>query len=255
MTAEAKGIVWITGAGSGIGRALALRYLRAGAIVAGTARRAETLESLKAEAGAAGGRFHVLPADLTDIAATRAAVARIESACGPIRLAVLNAGTHVPTPGTRFDAAAVRQLLDSNVMTVANALDAVLPAMLARRQGMLAINASLAGYGGLPSAAAYGASKAALINMAEALKLDLAASGIAVRLISPGFIKTPLTDRNAFPMPFLMPVEDAAERLWQALETGRGFEIVFPRRFAWLMKALNLLPYPLYFPLVSRLTR
>lgn len=255
MTAGTDGIVWITGAGSGIGRALALRYLRAGATVAGTARRAETLESLKTEAGAAGHRFHVLPADLADLAATRAVVTRIEAELGPIRLAVLNAGTHQPTPGWSFRAEAVQHLLDANVMTVANALEAVLPAMLTRRKGVVAINASLAGYRGLPSAAAYGASKAALINMAEALKLDLEGSGIEVRLISPGFIKTPLTDRNTFPMPFLMPVDAAAERLFEALESGSGFEIVFPRRFAWLLKLLQLLPYRVYFPLVSRLTR
>ncbi len=182
-------------------------------------------------------------------------MARIEAGIGPIRLAVLNAGTHIPTPGRSFQADAVRQLLDANVMTVANAVEAVLPAMLKRASGMVAINASLAGYRGLPLAAGYGASKAALINMAEALKLDLQRSGIAVRLISPGFVKTPLTDRNTFPMPFLMPVEAAVERLWTALERGSGFEIVFPRRFAWLMKLLQLLPYPLYFALVSRITR
>jgi NADP-dependent 3-hydroxy acid dehydrogenase YdfG len=248
------GVVWITGAGSGIGRALALRYLRAGATVAGTARRLETLQSLAAEAGAAGERFHAYAADLTDLAATRAVVARIEAELGPVRLAVLNAGTHKPTPGTRFRAEDIQALLGSNVMTVANALDAILPAMLARRSGMVAINASLAGYGGLPGAAGYGASKAALINMAEALKLDLDGKGIRVRLIAPGFVKTPLTDRNDFPMPFLMPVDKAAERLWQALETGADFEIVFPRRFAYILKVLRLLPYGLYFPLVRRFT-
>jgi NAD(P)-dependent dehydrogenase (short-subunit alcohol dehydrogenase family) len=250
----AGSVVWITGAGSGIGRALALRYLRAGAIVAGTARRLETLHSLPAEARGAGGRFHAFAADLTDLAATRDAVARIEAELGPIRLAVLNAGTHKPTPGTRFSAEDLRMLLDANVMTVANSLDAGLPMLLARRAGMVAINASLAGYGGLPGAAGYGASKAALINMAEALKLDLEKTGVRVRLISPGFVRTPLTDRNTFPMPFLMPVEAAAERLFQALETGTGFEIVFPRRFAYILKALRLLPYNLYFPLVRRFT-
>jgi len=255
MTSGGSGVVWITGAGSGIGRALALRYLRAGAVVVGTARRGETLESLRAEAGQDGDRWHAVPADLTDLEATRAAVARIEAEIGPIRLAVLNAGTHIPTPGRSFQAGAVRQLLDANVMTVANAVDAVLPAMLKRASGTVAINASLAGYRGLPLAAGYGASKAALINMAEALKLDLAPGGIDVRLISPGFVKTPLTDRNTFPMPFLMPVEAAVERLWTALERGSSFEIVFPRRFAWLMKLLQLLPYPLYFAAVSRITR
>lgn len=255
MMPHRAGVVWITGAGSGIGRALALRYLQAGAVVAGTARRVDTLESLRIEAGPAGSRFHACPADLTDLVATRAAVTRIETEIGPIRVAVLNAGTHQPTPGRSFRAEAVRQLLDANVMTVANALEVVLPVMLARQDGTVAINASLAGYRGLPLAAAYGASKAALINMAEALKLDLDGSGVRVRLISPGFVKTPLTDRNTFPMPFLMPVEKAADRLFQALESGSSFEIVFPRRFAWLLKLLQLLPYRLYFPLVSRLTR
>lgn len=250
----ANSVVWITGAGSGIGRALALRYLRAGAIVAGTARRLETLDSLPDEARGAGGRLHAFAADLTDLAATRAVVARIEAELGPIRLAVLNAGTHRPTPGTRFSADDIRMLLDSNVMTVANSLDAVLPALVRRGSGMVAINASLAGYGGLPSAAGYGASKAALINMAEALKLDLQGRNVIVRLISPGFVRTPLTDRNDFPMPFLMEVETAADRLWTELETGSDFEIVFPRRFACIMKLLRLLPYRLYFPLVRRFT-
>src|SRR3546814_604655 len=132
---------------------------------------------------------------------------------------------------------------------------AVLPPLLARRAGQIAIVASVAGYSGLPTAAAYGASKAALINMAEALRLDLQDSGVAVRLVCPGFVRTPLTDRNSFPMPFLMPVEAAAERLWHGLEFGRGFEIVFPRRFALILKALRLLPYGAYFPLVRRMTR
>lgn len=252
---SAPGIVWITGAGSGIGRALAIRYLRAGAIVAGTSRRIDTLDSIPGEVRGAGGKFHAMPADMTDPSAVRDVVARIEDGIGPIRLAVFNAGTHIPSPGRAFRAETVRALLESNVMTVANGLEAVLPAMLARRSGQVAINASLAGYGGLPLAAAYGASKAALINMAESLKLDLETSGVAVRLISPGFIKTPLTDRNSFPMPFLMPVEDAAERLWHGLDFERGFEIAFPWQFAMILKILRLLPYAAYFPLVRRFTR
>lgn len=251
----APGVVWITGAGSGIGRALAIRYLRAGATVVGTSRRLETLESISADARGAGGKFHALPADMTDGVAVSALVARIENDIGPIRLAVFNAGTHIPSPGKAFRADTVRALLDSNVMTVANGLEAVLPAMLARRSGQVAINASLAGYGGLPLASAYGATKAALINMAESLKLDLENSGVAVRLISPGFVKTPLTDRNTFPMPFLMPVENAAERLWRGLDFERGFEIAFPWQFAMILKILRLLPYALYFPLVRKVTR
>lgn len=249
------GSVWITGAGSGIGRALALRYLRAGATVVGTSRRRETLDSIPAEAAAFSGRFHAMPADMTDAAAVSEVVARIERDVAPLRLAVLNAGTHIPMPGTEFSAATVRALLDGNVMTVANGIEAVLPHMLRRKSGQIAIVASVAGYGGLPTAAAYGASKAALINMAEALHLDLAGSGVAVRLVNPGFVKTPLTDRNDFPMPFLMDVGDAAGRLWQALEFGRGFEIAFPTRFALILKFLRLLPYALYFRLVGRATQ
>lgn len=249
------GIVWITGAGSGLGRATALRFLRAGATVAGTARRTETLEAVAAEAARMAGKFHILPADLADPGATADVVRRMEAEIGPLRLALLNAGTHQPMDGRLFAAATMRSLLEANVMTVANSLQAALPPMLARRSGQVAIVASLAGYRGLPTAAAYGASKAALINMAEALRLDLADTGVGVRLVCPGFIRTPLTDRNPFPMPFLMEADAAAERLWQALEFGRSFEIVFPRRFALILKLLRLLPYAAYFPLVRRATR
>jgi NADP-dependent 3-hydroxy acid dehydrogenase YdfG len=249
------GIVWITGAGSGLGRATALRYLRAGATVAGTARRTETLQAVAAEAAGTSGTFHALPADLTDPVATATVVRRIEAELGPLRVALLNAGAYEQTPARGFSAATTRHLIDSNVMTVAHCLDAVLPAMLERRAGQIAVVASVAGYSGLPTAAAYGASKAALINMAEALRLDLAGSGVAMRLVCPGFIRTPLTAGNRFPMPFLMEPEVAAERLWRGLELGTGFEIVFPRRFALILKALRLLPYGAYFPLVGKATQ
>jgi short-subunit dehydrogenase len=125
--------------------------------------------------------------------------------------------------------------------------------MAARRRGHIALVASVAGYGGLPTAAAYGPTKAALINMAESLKLDCDRLGIKLQLVDPGFVKTPLTDRNDFPMPFLMPVEDAVDALIAGLATQR-FEIVFPRRFALLLKLLNMLPYDAYFALVRRMT-
>lgn len=254
MTA-ASGSVWITGAGSGLGRALALRYLAAGADVAGTSRRTETLSNVALAGIGRPGRFHVQPGDLTAPGCAETLVDAIEGTAGPIRLAVLNAGTHIPNTVDQFSAATVASLLESNVMSVAYCLEALLPRMLARRQGQIAINASLAGYRGLPRAAAYGASKAALINMAESLHIELEPHGIAVRLVNPGFVRTPLTDRNDFPMPFLMDVERAAERLYQALEYGRAFEIVFPRRFAYILKLLRLLPYALYLPLVRRITQ
>lgn len=252
---NAAGSVWITGAGSGLGRALALRYLKAGASVAGTARRVETLADVASAAAGMTGQFHAQPGDLTKAGHAETLVGAIEQTTGPIGCAVLNAGTHIPEAADKFSVATVASLLESNVMSVAYCLEALLPRMLARGRGQIAINASLAGYRGLPRAAAYGASKAALINMAESLRIELEPRGIAVRLINPGFVRTPLTDRNDFPMPFLMDVEKAAERLYRELEHGSGFEIVFPRRFAYILKFLRLLPYALYLPLVRRMTQ
>jgi short-subunit dehydrogenase len=195
-----------------------------------------------------------VPLDVTEAAAIRAAVARLEADIGPIGHAILNAGTHAPLAVRKFDVAVFEQLFRLNVLGTANSIAAVLPGMLARATGEIAIVASAAGYRGLPTAAAYGASKAALINMAEALKLDLAGTGVGIRLINPGFVRTPLTDRNPFPMPFLIDAETAARRIFDGL-AGGAFEITFPRRLTWILKLLRILPYRLYFPLVRRLTK
>lgn len=247
MLKPADGVVWITGASAGIGRALALRFARAGFRVAASARGAEALASLAAEGG---GRIEAVPLDVTDGAAVAAAIARL----GPISLAVLNAGSHSPMGAADFSVERLRRLFEVNVFGVAQGLEAVLPAMLGRRAGKVAIVASVAGYGGLPTAVAYGATKAALINMAESLKLELEGTGVSVALVCPGFVDTPLTAKNDFPMPFLMRAEDAAERMFQGL-LGNAFEITFPRRFTWMLKALQLLPYALYFPIVGQTRR
>lgn len=242
-------VAWITGAGSGIGRALALEMAAAGWQVAASARTATTLTDLAAEHEA----IRPYSLDITDPEACRAAVARIEAEMGPIGQAVLNAGTHRPMPAEEFDAAAFADLIETNLLGTVRSLAPVMAGMIGRRSGRIAIVASVAGYSGLPTAAAYGASKAALINMAEALRPELARHGVVLQLVSPGFVRTPLTDRNRFPMPFLMPVEAAAGRLRRGLESDR-FEIVFPRRLAWTLKLLRILPYRLYFPIVRRVT-
>jgi short-subunit dehydrogenase len=131
-------------------------------------------------------------------------------------------------------------------------LEALLPAMIERRGGRVAIVASVAGYRGLPTSAAYGMTKAGLINMAEALKPELDGYDVRLQLVNPGFVRTPLTDKNPFPMPFLMEVEDAAEAFYRGLRSDR-FEIVFPRRFAYLLKVLRCLPAPLAFAVTRRL--
>lgn len=243
------GCVWITGASSGIGRALATRMAGDGWTVAISARRAEELEAVAATDPE---RIHPYPLDVTDAEAVKATVARIEAECGAIALAVLNAGTHEPMRARDFDPAVVRKLIGLNFLSVADCLAALLPGMRARGGGRIAVVASVAGYRGLPTAAAYGASKAAVINMAESLRPELEAEGITLQLVNPGFVRTPLTDRNRFRMPMLMDVEDAAAALYKGLQSAR-FEIIFPRPFCWGMKVFRALPYVLALPLMRRL--
>ena len=194
------------------------------------------------------------PLDITDHGAVQAAVARIEAERGPIDVAVLNAGTHQPVAAGEFTAAGLRALIELNVMGTAACLEAVMPRMIARGRGRIAVVASVAGYRGLPTGAYYGATKAALINLTESLRFDLDRAGVTIQLIDPGFVRTPLTDRNDFPMPFLIDADLAADRIARGLRSSR-FEIAFPRIFVALLKLLRLLPYRLYFPLVDRATR
>lgn len=241
---------WITGASSGIGRSLAMRLARRGVAVAVSARSRDGLESLAQEAGAAAARIVPVPLDVTDRDATQAAlVSAIQTLGGLPDLAVLNAGTYEPMAAANFDAARFRVQMEVNLMGTVHALEALLPRYLAARRGHIAIVASVAGYRGLPRAAAYGPTKAALINLAESLKFDLDRAGVKLQLVDPGFVKTPLTDKNDFTMPFLMPVDRAVTAMIAGLRSGR-FEINFPRRFTWQMRLLRILPYRLYFAIV-----
>ena len=246
-------IVWLTGASSGIGRGLALALARNGSTVVATARRADELEHLAAEAKALRGHVHIEAGDVTDPARMEAIVRSVETTLGPIDTAVLNAGIYLPVRAEKFDAGRFRRSVDVNLMGTVNALAAVLPPMIARRRGRIAMTSSVAGYGGLPTSAAYGMTKAGLINLAASLKFDLDRHGIVVQVIAPGFVDTPLTEKNPFPMPFLVPLDRAVARIMAGLASNR-FEISFPRRFTFLLKAINLLPYRLYFPLVARAT-
>ena len=245
-------IVWCTGASKGIGRALALRLARNGDTVAASARSAEELQAVADEAERLTGAIVPFPLDVTDETAVTEVVAAIEEKLGPIDVAVLNAGTHQPINAEDFASDPFRKLMDVNVMGTVHALAALLPRFMARRAGRIAVVASVAGYRGLPTASAYGATKAALINMLEALKPELDSVGVRLTLINPGFVKTPLTDKNEFKMPFLMEVDEAADRIAKGLERDR-FEVTFPRRFTWMLKLGRILPYSLYFPMIKRL--
>lgn len=249
---NAAGCAWITGASSGLGRALARRMAADGWRIAASARGAEALADLAASAVDLEGEIRTYPLDVTDPAAVTDALISIEQDLGPIGQAVLNAGTHKPVRAATFAASDFRDLTALNLMGTVHCLEALLPGMIARRGGRIAVVASVAGYRGLPTSAAYGMTKAGLINMAEALKPELDAYGIKLQLVNPGFVRTPLTDKNPFPMPFLMEVEDAAEAFYRGLRADR-FEIVFPQRFAYLLKILRCLPAPLAFAVTRRL--
>lgn len=193
-----------------------------------------------------------LPLDVTDLQAIRTAANEAFGDDAP-DLAIFNAGTYFPDEAETLDADAFRRTVDVNLMGVAHGLEAVLPGMVARGSGQIVIVSSVAGYRGLPRAASYGATKAALINLAESLRMDLGPRGILVQVVNPGFIDTPLTEKNDFPMPFLMPLDKAAEAFMAGISTSR-FEITFPKRFTWILKAMRHLPNALYLRMVGSAT-
>ena len=240
--------VWVIGASSGIGAALARALLAQYARVALSARNAPGLEQIAATPGATA---LVLPLDVTDAAAVAPALQRVVAAWGGLDLVVWCAGSHNPVRAWELDAEDARRLVDVNLNGVINGLPAVVDQLLRQNSGGMAIVSSVAGYGGLPTALVYGATKAALSNLAETLYLDLAPRGIAVYLINPGFVKTPLTDKNTFKMPALISADEAAREIIAGFARG-SFEIHFPRRFTLWLKLLRLLPYRWYFTLVHK---
>jgi NADP-dependent 3-hydroxy acid dehydrogenase YdfG len=244
--------VWVVGASTGIGAALARALLARGARVALSARKAEPLVAMAAEAG--DGRALPVPLDVTDRDSVVRAEREIQLSWGGIDDVLVVAGSYRPMRAWEFDLEPAKALFDVNVNGVLHVLAAVLPGMLAGGRGHhIGIVSSVAGYRGLPQALVYGPTKAALINLCEVLYLDLAPRGIGVHLINPGFVKTPLTDLNEFRMPALISAEEAAEHTLRGLERG-AFEIHYPKRFTLWLKLLRLLPYRLYFPLVRRIT-
>ncbi|MGO9134382.1 MAG: SDR family NAD(P)-dependent oxidoreductase [Methylovirgula sp.] len=246
------GVAFITGASSGIGRATALELARRGYRVAVTARRVEALESLAALAPE---QIFAFPGDVTNGSAMGGTIFRIEQEIGPIALAFLNAGVFYPAERIGFDAAVIAQTHEVNVGGTVNCLAPLIAAMLTRRQGQIAINASLAGYNGLPGSLAYGSSKAALIHMAESLRLTYAEKGLTFQLLSHGFVRTEMTDQEKqFDMPFMIEPEAAAKIICNGFARG-GFEIAFPWQLVALSKFVRCLPYALRLPLIAATVR
>jgi len=243
--------VWITGASAGLGRALALHMAGEGWRVAASARSLEGLQTLEREGGEA---ICAFPLDIEDNEAVGRVLARIRAQMGRIDCAVLNAGSHRPVHAKSLKAEDFKALCNLNLVGTANCLEHLLPQMMDNHQGQIAIVASVAGYRGLPTSAAYGMTKAGLINMAEALKPELDFYGVKMQLVCPGFIRTPLTDKNDFEMPDLMEPEAAASALYRGL-LSRKFEIIFPWKFAMQMKILGLLPASMAFAATGNLVK
>ncbi len=243
--------VWVVGGSTGIGAATAERLLAAGARVAVSARSADTLEARFARH--AESACLRLPADVLEPATLDRSLAAIVAHWGGLDLAIACAGTYREMRAIAPDADAARAIWRTNFEGAFNVYASCLPQWKAQGGGALALVSSAAGYTGLPNSLAYGASKAALINLAESLWLDLARHGIAVTLIIPGFVETPLTAKNRFPMPAIISAEQAADEILRGFARG-AFEIHFPKRFTRSLKLVALLPHRLRFWGIRRFT-
>lgn len=237
--------VWILGASSGIGAALARELAGRGARLVLSARRKEALVALNAELG---GVHVVLPLDVTDASALRHAASALGRDLPALDSAVFMAALYSPHDKTHKDIDFVHEMLRVNLGGAFNMVHAVLPVFEAQGRGQIALCASVAGYRGLPYGQPYCAAKAALINLAESLKIELEDRRIDVKVINPGFVRTPLTDKNDFPMPMMIEAPAAAKYIARGLNS-RAFEIHFPPKFTLLMKIMRALPASLYFAL------
>lgn len=252
--------VWVVGASSGIGAELALALQRRGARVAISARRLSALEAIAAQcpppppdAEDPTRPMQVMPLDINDAAAVASCCDALVHEWGGIDLVLWVAGIYQPMRAQNFDLGVAQGMLQTNLVAVYSGLAAVVPLLLRQRAGGIALVSSVAGYSGLPQALVYGPTKAAMINLAESLYLDLHTSGIGVYLINPGYVDTPATAGNDYTMPALITAREAADATLSGIEAGR-FEIHYPKRFTWWLKGARLLPYRLYFALVRRVT-
>jgi NAD(P)-dependent dehydrogenase (short-subunit alcohol dehydrogenase family) len=240
--------VWLVGASTGIGRATAELLHSKGAQVVVSARNAQALEALAQQCPG----LQALPLDATDEAAVQAA-ARQLLAAGPLDLMMYCAGTYAAQRAQEMQPQDIAHHMQVNYMGAVYCIAAVLPSMLAARQGHVSLVSSVAGFRGLPQSLAYGPTKAALINLAETLYMDLQDAGVGVSLVNPGFVQTSLTAQNNFHMPALITPAQAAIEIVANWERGR-FEIHFPKRFTRWMKLLRVVPYSWYFRLIRRFT-
>lgn len=244
-------VVFLTGASSGIGEALALDLAKRGAVLGLLARRRELLEEIAAKCERHGGRARVFACDVADERAVADAADSLFEEFGHVDIVVCNAGIGAPKNGKELRPEDVRRVFEINFMGAVNAVSAVLPRMVARGSGHLVAISSLAGFRGLPRSASYSASKGAMTNFFESLRLDLIGTGVDVTVIQPGFILTPLTANRRNRLPFLMKLDDAIPLFVRAIEKRKRFA-AFPWQLATFVRLGRIFPGWLYDRIAGR---
>ena len=240
--------IWITGASSGIGKALAIKFANEGWQVAASARRENLLKDLNNQ----NSNIHPFPVNVKNESETKNTFQKIIEKFETIDISVFCTGIHDPEAEKKLSSEKIREIMETNFFGTLNCIMAVNTYFREKKSGHISIVSSVAGYRGLPAASGYCASKSALISLAESLYFDFKRHNVRVSLINPGFIKTPMTDKNKFPMPMIKSAEFAAEKMFIGLTKKNVFEIHFPITFTLMMKLLKIMPNWLYFLLVKK---
>ena len=240
--------IWITGASSGIGKALAIKFANEGWQVAASARRESLLKELSNQYT----NIQSFPLDVTDSDKCKSVFKDIIEKFENIEICVFGTGIHDPQSEKKFNLEKIKKIMEVNFFGTMNSINSVYDYFGQRKVGQISIISSVAGYRGLPAAGAYCASKSALTSFAESLHFEMKRKNVRVSLISPGFIKTPMTDQNDFPMPMMKSPEFAADQIYNGLIKKSGFEIHFPKVFTFFMKFLRILPSSIYFRFLEK---
>ena len=243
--------IWITGASSGIGKSLAIKFASEGWQVAASARREDLLNQLSDS----NQNIASFPLDVTNRENCREVFEKIKNKYENINICFFSTGTWDPKKEKDIDIDQMKKVMDVNFFGTLNCIKSVEDHSRNKKEGIITIVSSIAGYKGLPNSTGYGPSKAALNNLAESLYFDFARYGVRVCLVSPGFIKTPMTDKNNFKMPFLKTPEYSASQIYDGLINKKNFEIHFPKQLTLILKFLKIIPDKLYFYLIGKLTK
>jgi len=241
-------VIWITGASSGIGKSLAIKFANEGWQVAVSARR----ENLLKELSDTNSNIHSFPLDVTDSEKCKDVSTEIINKLENIEICIFCTGIHDPKSEKSLDLEKVRKIMEVNFFGTVNSINSVYDYFKKKRSGHISMVSSVAGYRGLPAGGAYCASKSALTTFAESLYFDLKRFNVRVSVVHPGFIKTPMTDQNDFPMPMIKSPEFAADEMFKGLTQSNAFEIHFPKQFTFIMKILKIMPNWLYLKLIKK---